>query len=645
MGNSESTCCEISKQEEDLSPSVDKGEHELVYSGDPRSPTAEICRTPISCLQENKEEPSLVSTVEVNNQACKDTTKTDHSESLLQTPKVVNDTVSNCIGSDILDPRSPSEGITRTPLRLPDKVNEERTLIDPRSPTVGIDRTPISAKEQPKSDNNTASAVSRDLHDPRSPTTELSRTPLKLSYKENLRRTVLLSNTLMSSPVAVVEKSKLFKVDLQDDVVDDSITHVTVGQTNDEVAQVQSPEDINFAAHLNLSSSSSSNISMSSVAVNCGSECPSINTTDFNEAEDCEIDLMDAVNLVENNEDSILAETAVIHNSVTCKDNVIACQDVNGTGHAFVVAAGSVSHQDASQKDAILLSTFSSETNENCQETAEEFLSTRPSITTDNSELPVQANINSEEDLVTEDRPGHLSNQKLSDTKNVNQLNLPLGECNPNAVQTLLTDNDKCKGIASPSDISQPDNSEIKLLKDENVLHRNNLKLKNSANKANQNEVPNTKLKKRSQIPSVIKGVPGHHKLLSAGSKTSLFLQIAADEQTNVLSAAIQGENQPLQKPKQKIHNNTQITKSFRSPLAVLGHSNSPEPKQGFGSGERRNLKENLRNTSKVPRYRGTLVTRSHSVSLALEENKCHRSLDVNSLSRHASLSGSGKEN
>uniref|UniRef100_H2XMN6 Uncharacterized protein n=3 Tax=Ciona intestinalis TaxID=7719 RepID=H2XMN6_CIOIN len=97
----------------------------------------------------------------------------------------------------ILDPRSPSIGVDRTPIVIKEKVDE--CLSDPRSPTAGVERTPIiiqSLEDAPIVNG------SKDLHDPRSPTTEVYRTPMRVSYNNagNLRRTVLLTNTLMSSP-------------------------------------------------------------------------------------------------------------------------------------------------------------------------------------------------------------------------------------------------------------------------------------------------------------------------------------------------------------------------------------------------------------------------------------------------------------
>jgi len=43
-----------------------------------------------------------------------------------------------------LDPRSPSDAITRTPICISKPKSLEEIMKDPRSPTVGIDRTPIN---------------------------------------------------------------------------------------------------------------------------------------------------------------------------------------------------------------------------------------------------------------------------------------------------------------------------------------------------------------------------------------------------------------------------------------------------------------------------------------------------------------------
>ena len=95
---------------------------------------------------------------------------------------------------EIFDPRSPSNGIQRTPITsvLKVKADKKRTeaellkLIDPRSPTVGITRTPVELKNikfvkkttvsTPTSNDSTLSKES--IPDPRSPTFGIARTPM-----------------------------------------------------------------------------------------------------------------------------------------------------------------------------------------------------------------------------------------------------------------------------------------------------------------------------------------------------------------------------------------------------------------------------------------------------------------------------------
>ena len=80
------------------------------------------------------------------------------------------------VNPDQWDPRSPSEGIVRTPIQF----NQETVAVlnDPRSPSCGIDRTPIV---QPDFDSKSKCSFTQKLLDPRSPTAEIDRTPLNLA--------------------------------------------------------------------------------------------------------------------------------------------------------------------------------------------------------------------------------------------------------------------------------------------------------------------------------------------------------------------------------------------------------------------------------------------------------------------------------
>lgn len=127
----------------------------------------------------------------------------------------------------LLDPRSPSDGIPRTPIDfaddhvssaeenvLPDEnVNMRKMItpvkprrssmdssdgkqesktwiegtpkinIDPRSPSVSIPRTPLAETEKNKSESHDkADNIAGNLNDPRSPTSDVSRTPLSVIF-------------------------------------------------------------------------------------------------------------------------------------------------------------------------------------------------------------------------------------------------------------------------------------------------------------------------------------------------------------------------------------------------------------------------------------------------------------------------------
>lgn len=45
------------------------------------------------------------------------------------------------------DPRSPTQGVSRTPLRIETDISRQQQSLDPRSPS-GIDRTPIQVTTQ-----------------------------------------------------------------------------------------------------------------------------------------------------------------------------------------------------------------------------------------------------------------------------------------------------------------------------------------------------------------------------------------------------------------------------------------------------------------------------------------------------------------
>ena len=67
----------------------------------------------------------------------------------------------------------------RTPIQLPVERTPE-VLFDPRSPSVGITRTPIQVEKKQETDNVAEVSTSNveELLDPRSPTSGIDRTPI-----------------------------------------------------------------------------------------------------------------------------------------------------------------------------------------------------------------------------------------------------------------------------------------------------------------------------------------------------------------------------------------------------------------------------------------------------------------------------------
>ena len=112
----------------------------------------------------------------------------------------------------LMDPRSPTDGVHRTPLQvLPQQV----LLLDPRSPSIGIERTPIQAinfdSKQIPSQVLPHSAV---LTDPRSPSAGIDRTPIQISAKP-----AALADP--RSPTVGIERTPILTLKPQSQLVED----------------------------------------------------------------------------------------------------------------------------------------------------------------------------------------------------------------------------------------------------------------------------------------------------------------------------------------------------------------------------------------------------------------------------------------
>lgn len=154
---------------------------------DPRSPSMDISRTPLLGNSESLHESN-----EGNGFSdwaiCQ--TPQKHVYATANTNKVGEEAIRG-----VFDPRSPSDGINRTPLA---KVNERdnvfspdaenclvdhdygvnNSISDPRSPSEGIARTPVGKIQ----DEGTTSTSVKCANDPRSPNTDVPRTPLSAIF-------------------------------------------------------------------------------------------------------------------------------------------------------------------------------------------------------------------------------------------------------------------------------------------------------------------------------------------------------------------------------------------------------------------------------------------------------------------------------
>jgi len=189
--------------------------------GDPRSPSNQIPRTPIS--SKNVDDKSSCEVLDVGQ---------------------ISD---NQQESFPFDPRSPSTEFTRTPLSVDankPKGLTNQSILDPRSPSVDVTRTPLVLSTAEKEDQ---------VEEIPDTTSDAKCTPKRSSVKlrGNLRRNVLLSNTM-----APFNHSSNTKQAVTED--DESISNDGNNKLDDydEISQILSgPEDtLNFSMEATIGS-------------------------------------------------------------------------------------------------------------------------------------------------------------------------------------------------------------------------------------------------------------------------------------------------------------------------------------------------------------------------------------------------------
>nr|CAB3260943.1 uncharacterized protein LOC100176363 [Phallusia mammillata] len=255
------------------SKSDDKQQSPLKSRGkffDPRSPSSAISRTPISNVK-----------------------KVSHMECLI-------------------DPRSPSAGINRTPILAVEQDTEGKDeskaclVADPRSPTLDIVRTPLKITESVVETPKRAIQNVRDLVDPRSPTSELSRTPINIALKENAKDEEQItvneeqksaSTELPRTPLKIGGAENLRRTVLLTNTFTPATKHPSVSSQPELDAENGSEADpiiLNLSSGLlNLSCASNLNVSQSSsMMATCGSDSLNVESidiedlTDINSSED-----------------------------------------------------------------------------------------------------------------------------------------------------------------------------------------------------------------------------------------------------------------------------------------------------------------------------------------------------------------------
>lgn len=188
---------------------------------DPRSPAQPGVRTPISYKSRRLEDVSgkpLPFKYELNDPRCSTqdmpraplivpeegncplNSKSVESKDLPKSKTPGNFHYPATINQDLID----CAGCTTTKIHVPSDI------LDPRSPTFAVDRTPLSVSGRSLPLSASAVGTVRNLYDPRSPTSDVSRTPLNIFYggQQNLRKTLLMTNALTASPITKMPEQK-----------------------------------------------------------------------------------------------------------------------------------------------------------------------------------------------------------------------------------------------------------------------------------------------------------------------------------------------------------------------------------------------------------------------------------------------------
>ncbi|XP_002132006.2 uncharacterized protein LOC100176363 [Ciona intestinalis] len=511
----------------------------------------------------------------------------------------------------ILDPRSPSIGVDRTPIVIKEKVDE--CLSDPRSPTAGVERTPIiiqSLEDAPIVNG------SKDLHDPRSPTTEVYRTPMRVSYNNagNLRRTVLLTNTLMSSPnTRPVEK---------DDSVEGADQHVpTITLEESSPTNGENEEKLTQNVLLNLSCASNLNTSLSSsmIAV-LGSDSRSVNFDDMSDTEfnSCNVSMEDSIGLDEVKDvlDDLLLD-ACITESTESKSDFVSISESNVSPAITAEVAGSFTEEieifDQDAEDGEEKDLESLQVEANPMEIEQLLQVAIPKVAEEIPQVKTGQNFGNTLE-VANNSPVSNCGTDISDVPIVEEMSVLDGELYQ-ANKTKMEDlKNFLQSETPPSQKAEIDTNQqpatyVKLNKSmEIVENKSSPKITSGSNKKTSIPMLSTSQSRRSSYASSGK------KAQSAGSLGHVILKdpVNSDQSPIIREASF------------SVFKHSDSKSLNRTPLAVLGHCNSPETKgrsKRHGNLERLSSTESAKATSRVPRYRGSVTRPNTPSSIHGKEN------------------------